>query len=364
MIEHTPAWYTKLTTILLGLSLAVLILYVGRDVLIPLAYAALVSVLLHPLVSFLEKHKVPRLLAITVAVGIACVGVVALVMVIGMQISQFGEDIPRLKEAGHAYVNRLQAFITEHWGITYGEQLRWLEQWLEQAQENAGGMLGRTFFAFVDITSLVILVPLYVFVMLLYADLLAAVVLRLASGSRAGVVKTTLLEARTVVNRYMIGLMMETAIVAVLNSGALLMLGIDYAILFGILAAILNLIPYVGILIGGFLPMIMAIMTKDSLWYPIGVVGAFSLIQFIDNNVIVPYVVASRVSINALVSIVAVIIGGMIWGLSGMFLALPAVAILKVVFDRVEPLAPWGLLLGDTIPGKGTNDPKHPSGQT
>ena len=100
MTEHTPAWYTKVTTILLGLSLAVLILYVGRDVLIPLAYAALVSVLLHPVVSFLEKHKVPRLLAITIVVGIACVGVVALVTVIGMQISQLGEDLPRLKEAG------------------------------------------------------------------------------------------------------------------------------------------------------------------------------------------------------------------------------------------------------------------------
>jgi predicted PurR-regulated permease PerM len=216
-------------------------------------------------------------------------------------------------------------------------------------------MVGRTFLAVVDMTSLAILVPLYVFVMLLYSNLLVAFVLRLASGWQAGVVKATLVEARAVVNKYMIGLMMETAIVAVLNSGALLLLGIDYAVLFGVLAAILNLIPYVGILIGGLLPMIMAIVTKDSLWYPIGVLGAFTLIQFIDNNLIIPYVVASRVSINALISIVAVIIGGMLWGVSGMFLALPAVAILKVIFDRVEHLAPWGLLLGDTIPAKQRN---------
>lgn len=359
MTEHTPAWYTRLTTILLGLSLAVLILYVGRDVMIPLAYAALVSVLLSPLVSFLERHRVPQLLAITIAVSLACIGVVALVVVIGMQISQFGEDLPRLKEAGNLYLARLQAFVTEYLGVTYAEQLRWLEQGLEQAQRNLGGVLGRTFFAFVDLTSLIILVPLYAFVMLLYADLLAAFVLRLASGWQAGIVKATLLDARKVVNRYMIGLMMETAIVAVLNTGALLLLGIDYAVLFGILAAILNLIPYVGILIGGLLPMIMAIITKDSLWYPLGVVGAFSLVQFIDNNVIVPYVVASRVSINALVSILAVIIGGMLWGLSGMFLALPAVAILKVACDRIEPLAPWGLLLGDTIPGRTTDGSKQ-----
>lgn len=359
MNGQTPAWYTKLTTMLLGSSLALLILYVGQDVLIPLAYAALISVLLAPLVAFLVKHRIPRLLAITIVVGVACVVVVALVIVIGMQVSQFGEDLPGLKEAGSKYLTRVQVFITEHLGISTGQQLRWLEQGVQQAQKNVGGMVGRTLSAFLNVTSLVILVPLYVFVMLLYADLLAAFALRLASGGQTGVVKETLLEARKVVNRYMIGLMMETAIVAVLNSGALLLLGIDYAILFGVLAALLNLIPYVGIMIGALLPVIMAIITKDSVWYPLGVVGVFILIQFIDNNVIVPYVVASRVSINALVSILAVIIGGMLWGLSGMFLALPAVAILKVACDRIEPLAAWGLLLGDTVPGKDATGSKR-----
>lgn len=97
--------------------------------------------------------------------------------------------------------------------------------------------------------------------------------------------------------------------------------------------------------------MVMAIITKDSMWYPIGVIGSFTMIQFIDNNFIIPYVVASRMSINALVSIIAVIVGGMLWGISGMFLALPAVAILKVLFDRVDGLKPWGLILGDSVDG-------------
>ncbi len=108
-------------------------------------------------------------------------------------------------------------------------------------------------------------------------------------------------------------------------------------------------------MVGGVLPLLMALITKDSLWYPAGVVAAFSVIQFIDNNLIVPYIVASRVSINAIFSILAVIVGGMMWGVSGMFLSLPAIAILKIIFDRVDGLKPWGMLLGDAIPPVRTN---------
>lgn len=352
MTEYRLPWYAKVTIILFGLSLAITILFFGRDVLIPLAYAALLSVLLHPLTSFLEKRKFPRLLSISIAVAIACIVFACLVTFIGMQVGQFGEDLPRLKKESLEYVGRLQAFVRENWGITYKDQLRWFQQWISQAWESEGGLIGQMFLTFMDITTLVVLVPLYAFLMLLYRDLIIEFFFRLFSGQKAGMLKEVLQEARTVVNGYVLGLMIETVIIAGLNSIALLLLGIDYAILFGIIAAILNLIPYIGILIGGLLPLVMAMITKDSAWYPIGVIGTFSLIQFIDNNFIVPYVVASRVSINALISIVAVIIGGMLWGISGMFLALPAVAILKVIFDRVETLKPWGLLLGDQIPTK------------
>jgi predicted PurR-regulated permease PerM len=206
-----------------------------------------------------------------------------------------------------------------------------------------------------DITTLVILVPLYAFLMLMYKDLIIEFFLRLYAGKNSATLKEVAREARIVMKKYVVGLMIETAIIAVLNSAALLLLGIHYAILFGVLAAVLNLIPYIGILIGGLLPLLMALITKESAWYPLGVVAAFSVIQLIDNNLIVPYVVASRISINALISIVAVIIGGMLWGISGMFLSLPAVAILKIIFDRVDDLKPWGLILGDTIPPKPTH---------
>lgn len=354
MTESQLPWYARTTFVLLGISLAFAILFVGRDVFVPLSFAALVSILLYPVSNFLERHKIPRLLSIFIAVAIACVVSICLVTVIAMQIGQFGEEIPRLKKETMEYVGRLQTYVKDSWGITYKDQLKWFQQWGEQG----GEMLSQTLLTFMDITTLVVLVPLYAFLMLMYKDLLVESVFRLFAGKNAATLKEVLQEARAVVKSYVTGLMIETMIIAALNSAALLLLGIEYAILFGVLAALLNLIPYIGIMIGAVLPVLMALITKDSAWYPVGVVGAFTIIQFIDNNFIVPYVVASRVSINALISIVAVIIGGMLWGISGMFLSLPAVAILKVIFDRVETLKPWGLLLGDVIPARSSGGGK------
>lgn len=354
MTESRLPWYARITYVLLGISLLIIVLFLGRDVFVPLAFAALLSVLLYPLSDFLERHKVPRLLSIFIAVTIASVVLACLATIIAMQIGQFGEEIPRIKKESMEYVARLQAFIRDTWGITYKDQLRWFQQWGSQTGQRGGEVLSQALLTFVDITTLVILVPLYAFLMLMYKDLIIEFFFRLLAGKNAATLKAVLEEARTVVKSYVIGLMIETVIIAVLNSIALLLLGIDYAILFGILAALLNLIPYIGILIGGLLPLLMALITKDSAWYPLGVVAAFSVIQFIDNNFVVPYIVASRIRINALISIIAVIIGAMLWGISGMFLSLPAVAILKVIFDRVESLKPWGLILGDDIPPKRT----------
>jgi predicted PurR-regulated permease PerM len=169
---------------------------------------------------------------------------------------------------------------------------------------------------------------------------------------RGGVrqVRAVLEESKSVLKNYLLGLMVETAIIAALNVGALLLLGIDYALLLGVVAAILNLIPYVGIIIGGIFPIVIAFITKDAIWHPVSVALAFSVIQFLDNNLIVPKVVGAHVRINSIATIIAVIVGGQLWGISGMFLFIPLMAILKVVFDRVEPLKAWGMVLGDVIP--------------
>jgi len=80
------------------------------------------------------------------------------------------------------------------------------------------------------------------------------------------------------------------------------------------------------------------------------ILGLYIFVQFIDNHYITPNVVASKVKINALVSVIVVLIGGALWGVPGMFLSIPLTAIMKVVFDHIDGLKPWGFLLGNIVP--------------
>ena len=153
-------------------------------------------------------------------------------------------------------------------------------------------------------------------------------------------VEEVLFESKRLVQSYLVGLLLEALIVAILNSLCLFIIGIQYAILIGLIGALLNVIPYIGGLVAIAIPMLVAIATGepiDALW----VLMAYML-------------VASKVKVNALVSIIVVIVGGALWGISGMFLSIPLIAILKVVFDRIEPLKPFGFLLGDDQPRKGS----------
>src|ERR1035437_5029783 len=157
-------------------------------------------------------------------------------------------------------------------------------------------------------------------------------------------------QTKTLIQRYLFGLVIEFVLMSILNSTALLLLGIQYAILLGTIGAVLNVIPYIGGIVAVALPMMVAVATKTTAWYAVYVMIAYYVIQLFDNNFIVPIIVASKVKLNALFSIIVVFIGNALWGISGMFLSIPLLAIVKLFCDNIEPLKPWGFLLGYTMP--------------
>lgn len=194
------------------------------------------------------------------------------------------------------------------------------------------------------------LAPIYVFLLLFYRSLLLHFVVVLFSENHTGRIREVLSEIKTVIQSYIVGLLIETACVAALNSVGLLLFGVPYAVLLGIVAAILNLIPYIGGLVTTVLAVVVTFGNQPDLSIVFGVFGVFLFVQFINNNVLVPLIVNSKVRVNALVSIVGVLVGGALAGVSGMFLSIPAIAIMKVIFDRVDSLRPWGVLLSDQTP--------------
>lgn len=224
-------------------------------------------------------------------------------------------------------------------------------------------MVGQTLSTVGSMFMIVFIMPIYVFTILYYKPLLLQFIAKLFKKNKHIMVAEVLGETKILIQSYLIGLLIEAAIVATLNSVGLLIIGVKYALLLGLLSALLNLIPYIGIFIATVLPVVLALALQSpiaALW----VVILYTVVQFIDNQYILPYIVASKVKVNALVSIIVVLIGGALWGISGMFLAIPLAAIAKVVFDRIPQLEPLGFLLGDDmhdedkivfmIPGKKT----------
>jgi predicted PurR-regulated permease PerM len=344
-IKDQP-FYIQSTAVLFGLVLLVYVMIQLSDILVPLAFAAFLAVLLNPLVNRLEKHKVPKVLAIAIAMLVMIAVVVTVFYFLSTQIAQFGDSLPMLQKKFEEITANLKTWIQNTFGVETNKQ----EQMLKDAMKNSQAMVGKTVNGLLGTLAIIFLLPVYIFLLLLYKTLILNFLYEVFSEENTKKVSDVLSETKTAIQSYIVGLLIEMLIVAAMNSTALVLLGVKYGILIGCIGAILNLIPYLGGIIAIALPVLMATVTKDGYSTQLGVIIAYIVIQFIDNNILVPRIVSSKVQINALMSIIVVLLGNAMWGVSGMFLSIPFVAVLKIVFDRIDELKPWGKLLGDNIP--------------
>jgi predicted PurR-regulated permease PerM len=341
-------FYLKTTVILFGLILVVYVFSKLEDILVPLAFAAFLSILLNPLSNRLERLGLRKIFAIILSLLIMIFGVLSVFYFLSTQIAQFGESLPMLKEKFGTLTADLKHFIAQTFSVSVTKQDQMVKDALNNSQTMVGGALG----SLLGMLGIVLLLPVYIFLMMYYKTLILNFCYEVFAEENSKKVGEVLKETKTAIQSYIVGLLIEMIIVAAMNSAALLLLGVKYGLLIGIIGAILNLIPYLGGIVAIALPVLMATVTKDGYTTQLAVIGAYAVIQFIDNNILVPRIVSSKVQINALVSIVVVLLGNMLWGVSGMFLSIPFVAVLKIVFDRIQSLKPWGKLLGDTIPTK------------
>jgi len=339
-------FYLKSTVTLFGLILLVYVFSQLADVLIPLAFAAFIAILLNPVCNWLQGKKVPKILSIIITMFIAAILIIALFYFLSTQIIQFSDSLPTLKQKFGEMFTSFKAWVA----TTFNYPVQKQDQMIKDAMNNSQALIGRTLGSVLGTFGLVLIIPVYVFLTLFYKTLILNFLFEVFAEENSKQVADVLKETKVAIQSYIQGLLIEMAIVAILNSTALVLLGVKYGILIGVIGAILNLLPYIGGIIAIALPVLMATVTKDGYSTQLGVIIAYMVIQFIDNNILVPRIVSSKVQINALVSIIVVLLGNMLWGLSGMFLSIPFVAVLKIVFDRIDNLKPWGKLLGDTIP--------------
>ncbi len=339
-------FYIKATTVMVGLTALVYALFVMQDILAPIAFSLVIAILLNPMVNFMERKGFNRVVAIFIALLIAIIIIGGIIFFISAQLVNFSDSLPEFKSKFNELFLSFQQWLSNTMNITLTKQQELISKLGESSQKFAGGAIGGAF----GILGFIILVPFYVFLLLFYKSLLINFLHEVFSKDNTSKVSDVLTETKSSIQSYMVGLLLEAMVVAVLNSIALMILGLEYAILIGVIGALLNMLPYIGGIIAIALPVLLALVTKDGITIPLAIIGAYTLIQFIDNNFLVPFLVSSRVKINALISVIVVLMGGAVWGISGMFLSIPFVAILKIIFDRVPELKPWGKLLGDEIP--------------
>jgi predicted PurR-regulated permease PerM len=240
-----------------------------------------------------------------------------------------------------------QKWLETQFGIERTEVMEKLREQGEKAMGNAGGMLSSTFGSIGNILASAILVPLLSFFLLYYRDFFREFFFKAFKSSPQSKVNEVLNKIYDVVQSYLVGLITVMGIVAVLNTVGLMAMGIDYAWFFGSLASLLMLLPYIGIAIGSILPALFALATKDSALYALGVVAWFQVVQFLEGNIITPNIVGSKVSINPLMAIIGILLGGMLFGLAGLIIALPFIATLKVIFDSNPNMEAFGFLIGE-----------------
>jgi len=352
-----PAYLKALAVITL-IIVIIFILILAKSILIPLFMAGFISALLVPFGNWLEKKKFSRIWSSVLALLTGLLAILGLLTFIALQVGSFSKDLGNVGEKLNNYLLDIETFLSDklkiETGIGKGIDQDYLIELLQENSRSLGdfilGTLGSvTTFAFLLV---------FIFFFLLYRDHLTYFISQLFMDHESEKVKNQIRDLRKVIQKYISGVFKVMIILAVLYTAVLFGLGIKHAIFFGVFAGILNIIPFLGPFLGAILPVIFAFLTKDSLWYPLGVIIAFQVIQLIEGNFLTPKIVGNNVNLNAFVTFLGLMIGGTIWGIAGMIIIIPTLAVLRQIFELTEETKPYAILLGEEKPMNVIEDDK------
>ncbi|KAA3642528.1 MAG: AI-2E family transporter [Bacteroidetes bacterium] len=348
MSEKQSISIGNLWKVLLTLTLLVYALMDAKAILIPIVFSAFLTVILNPIVSFLEKRKFPTWLAIIMTIILLLLLISLLVYFISTQSKSLLNDMPDLMGKYNQFLNKLEEQVGLLFGVYGKDQIALLKENSTSLISSGTGFLTNFINATSSLLSFFTIVPIYIVFMLLSRNSMRQFLIALGKKNNRNFLKIGR-EIKEMILSYIGGLFIVVAIISALNTIGLLSLGIKHAVFLGVLSGALTIIPYIGILIGGAVPVFVALLTKDSLFYPIAVVALIALVQFLEGNFITPKVIGSKVNISALAAIIALLIGASIWGIIGMILAIPMIGIVKIIFSHVDSLKPYAILLAEKV---------------
>lgn len=339
--------YLKALSVMLFIIVLIFFLIVAKGLLVPLFMGGFFAVLFTPMTNWLEVKKIPRILSTILALLLMIALVGGLIVFIVGNVSSFTRDFENVSGRVQQVTQQFDAWTLQNFGIDENLDEKatsgYLKNYLDENSKSISGFLFKT----VGSLTGVVLIPLFMFFFLLYRDHLTQVIISIYRDKDSALVRMRITSLRKVILNYIVGVGKVMVILAILNISAYTALGIKHAIFFGVIGAILNIIPYVGPFFGVLLPIIYAFLTKDSLFYPIAILVIYQVIQTVEGNFLTPKIVGGNVNLNAFVTLLGLLVGGTIWGVAGMILAIPVMAIIREIFELNDSTKPFALLLGE-----------------
>lgn len=347
-MEQKQPLYIKFPMVLLTIMLTVTIMIYAKGILVPLLISGLLAVLISPMSSWLENKGVPRLLAAFISLVALLAFLFGLAYFFYNQLIGFADELYLLERRMSEFLAIFNEFTQQHVEGAVPISFDNIQTAIFNYLYDNMASLTQGVIATATTLTIAIIIPIYIFLFLYFRQFLIEFIRRAFPENDQQKVQNVIHKVKLVVQNYIVGMFIVILILAFLNSIALYSFGLRHALLFAVFAALLNVIPFLGPFIGATLPIVYAILTKDSLWYPFGIFLSFYVIQLAESNIFTPKIVGGKVSMNPLMTIVALLIGNFIWGLAGMILFIPGMAMMKVVFDEIEGMEPYGFLLGST----------------
>ncbi len=338
--------YFKYFIVLSSIMLTCYLLILGKFILSPVLAAFVIALLLHPICAYLERRKIPRVLSSILSILVIFVLLGGISYFFSAQVNSISNDLNAIGARFNELIDRGYVWMKDTFGIEQQAQTLYLKAALNRLLQNSNSAFTQTVSATADFVTSFFLFLITLFFFLYYRRFFVTFLYYWFRPEDHSAVGSTLRKIEQVVRSYILGMLIVITIVATLNTLGLMILGIQHAIFFGVLAAVLIIIPYVGIFIGSLLPILFAMVTESSLWYPVGVAMVLWGVQFLEGNFITPNIVGGKVSINPFAVIIALFFSGMLWGIPGMILSIPVLAIIKVICDAVPSWKPIGFLLG------------------
>ena len=345
--SYTP-FYTKLAMILISLIALGFIFTIGKRILSPLLFSFLFSIALLPLAGFFERRlKLPRNAASGLSVVLLISFISLVLYFVGSQISELSKDWPVFKQQFGDTIGSIEEWISRNFHVDLNRQMKYVHNTTEKMLASSAGVIGATVVSVSSILLFLVFVMIDTFFLLFYRRLIIKFLIAVFTEENSQTVYEIVAEVEYIIRKYILGLLLEMGIVAAVCCIAFLIIGIKYAILLGLITGLFNIIPYIGIFTSLVLSTIITIGTGAATVKVLLVIATIVGMHLVDSNILLPVIVGSKVKINALITVIGVVVGEMFWGIPGMFLSIPVIAITKVVFDHIETLQPWGMLLGD-----------------